>query len=114
MKELYIILLLITGVSSLANAQYKVYKYNNQIIVLPDANQKKELEGVGMTFSNKINFETIKNEAGVEEKKAWLWIKGCGKTYITDSKIFEIKEGAMIRIRMASAGKCEVKSWEKF
>jgi len=105
------IILLIIGVSSLSNAQYQVYKHNNQIIVLPNA--KKELEGIGMTFSNKVSFET-KNDAGVEEKKAWLWIKGCGKTYITDSKIFEIKEGSMIRIRMASTKKCEVKSWEKF
>lgn len=98
-----------------ANAQqYRLYKYNNQIVVVPNQ-QKKELEGVGIILMNNLSFETVTDPAtGIPTKKAFLWLKGCGKTYISDQKIFEVKEGSMVRVRMSEPGKCEVKSWEKF
>ena len=93
--------------------QFQLYKYNNQIVAVP-IQQKKQLDGVGMDFINKVSFETVTDEKGLPVKKASMWIKGCGKTYIDDSKILDLKEGTMIRVRMGTAGKCDIKSWEKF
>lgn len=99
-------------ISISSQAQYKVYRVNGQTIMIPDT--KKELEGVGVTTVGKVTFETIKDDQGVEEKKAWIWIGGCGKTFIEDSKIFELQSGSMIRIRQKGTPKCTIQSWEKF
>lgn len=94
-------------------AQYKVYKYNNQIIIVPNKD-KKELEGIGVIWTNKLNIETVTDPQGVKTKKAWMWLKGCGKTYINDSKILDLKDGTMIKVRLAPNAKCQIQSWEKF
>jgi len=112
MKTILIILSLFLSLTSNAQ-QLRLYKYNNQIIAVPQQ-QKKQLEGVGVDFIDKLHFDTEKDDKGLELKKAWMWIGGCGKVSIEDSKILEVKEGTMIRARMTGVKKCEIKSWEKF
>jgi hypothetical protein len=116
MKHLFIILnfLLISPLLQAQQTVYRVYRVNGQPILIPEE-RKKELKGIGMVMNNTINFETVKDEKGVETKKAWLWIGGCGKTYINnDPKILDLKQGTRIRVRMSAEGKCNISSWEVF
>lgn len=105
--------ILISLVYSISYAQYNIYKINDKIIIYQN-NKKKELEGIGTTFMNNLNFEKSVDEKGVEIKKAWLWIRGCGKVYFeNDSKILLEKSGSLIKVRFGSSN-CVIKSWEKF
>lgn len=90
----------------------RVYRYNGKYIVVPD--QKKEIEGIGVTFMGSLNFETVKDDQGQDVKKGWMWIRGCGKTFINDDKILNERQGSRIKVRFDRAGSCEVKGWEKF
>lgn len=112
MRFLYIILFTLIYSSAYSAPNYRIYRVNGQNILVPKE-EKKQLEGYGVTFNNTINFETVKDPMGVETKKAWLWIGGCGKTYISDQKVLELKEGTRVRVRM-STSPCSIQSWEKF
>lgn len=97
-----------------SNAQYRVYRYKDQTILIP-VEKKKELEGKGSTFIDSLKFETIKGQDGKDIEKAWVWAGNCGKVFIDDPKVLELKgKQASVRVKMESFDSCLVKSWEKF
>lgn len=117
MKRLFALFLILISFQTAEAQGYRVYKRNGNTFFLPPARPRSPtLEGEGVIFTNNINIETTKDPlTGIEEKKAWLYVSGCGKVFISDAKIFEeLKQGDMVNVRLTQVGQCTVKSWKKF
>ena len=133
MKEKTIIYLLFSLIfSSLAFGQTnlnrlvpgKDYTYRELLLQraytkqLLNSNKEKELDGSGVEYNGNLKIIKEKNKEGKEEKKYYVFRRGCGDIEIkekeNEKKLEKLSNGVRIKFRLSGSRSCDIKGWKVF